>query len=362
MSDHISEVRRRLLRSAATTLAATRLGLFGSSAARASCAAFPLSHGSLPSLDKATAWLNSPGMSSPGLRGKVVVVQFWTYTCINWLRTLPYTRAWAEQYQGDGLVTVGVHSPEFEFEKSVENVRRAAVSLNVGYPVAVDSQHAIWRAFSNQYWPALYIADAEGRIRHRQFGEGGYERSEQVIRELLAESGAKPMNRPLGDITGRGVEAAADWSNLKSPESYLGANRASNFASPDELILGERRRFAVPSRLALNQWSLSGDWSVLGDAALLHASNGRIVYRFHARDVHLVMGPAVRGRTVRFRVRIDGQSPGAAHGSDVDSDGNGLVVEPRMYQLVRQATGISDRLFEIEFLDADVAAYAFTFG
>ncbi|WP_206044508.1 redoxin domain-containing protein [Gemmatimonas groenlandica] len=362
MSDHISEVRRRLLRSAVSTLAATRLGLFGSSASRLACTAFPLSHGSLPSLDKATAWLNSPGLSSPGLLGKVVVVQFWTYTCINWLRTLPYTRAWAEQYKRDGLVTVGVHSPEFEFEKHVENVRRAALSLNVGYPIAVDSDHAIWRAFNNQYWPALYIADAEGRIRHRQFGEGGYARSEAVIRELLAEAGAKQVDRPVGDITGPGVEAAADWSNLKSPESYLGANRASTFASPDELILGERRRFTVPSRLRLNQWSLSGEWSVRGDAAVLHASNGRIVYRFHARDVHLVMGPVARDKAVRFRVRIDGQSPGAAHGGDVDSDGNGVVVEPRMYQLIRQATGISDRLFEIEFLDAGVEAFAFTFG
>ncbi|MBC7842060.1 MAG: redoxin family protein [Gemmatimonadaceae bacterium] len=362
MPEHICDDRRRLLRAAASTFAATRLGLFGSSAAQLSCAAFPPDEGKLPSLDNATAWLNSPALASPGLRGRVVVVQFWTYTCINWLRTLPYTRAWAERYERHGLVIVGVHSPEFAFERNVENVRRAAGELNVAYPIAVDSDHAIWRAFSNQYWPALYIADAQGRVRHHQFGEGGYERSEAIIQQLLAESGATSVARTPVSVTGRGVEAAADWANLKSPESYLGYDRASSFAPSGELTIDERRRYIVPVQSTLNRWSLSGEWTARRDAVVLNAPSGRIVYRFHARDVHLVMGPAIPGRTVRFRVRIDGHPPGEARGSDVDANGDGLVGAPRMYQLIRQTTPIAERRFEIEFLDRSVEAFAFTFG
>ncbi|MBC8086063.1 MAG: redoxin domain-containing protein [Phycisphaerae bacterium] len=362
MSEHISDVRRRLLRVAASTFAATRLGLVGSLASQLSCAAYRSSAGKLPSLDNATAWLNSPALSSPGLLGKVVVVQFWTYTCINWLRTMPYIRAWGERYERHGLVTVGVHSPEFAFEADTDNVRRAAASLNVGYPIAVDSNHAIWRAFSNHYWPALYIADAQGRVRHHQFGESGYEQSEVVLRQLLSEKGNPSIGSAVVSANGHGVEAAADWGNLKSPESYLGYSRANNFVPSSEYTIHERHSFTLPSRLKLNRWSLSGDWSVQREAVLLNAPNGRIVYRFHARDVHLVMGPAVRDSAVRFRVRIDGQPPGSACGTDITSDGNGLLNEPRMYQLIRQTNIITERQFEIEFLDAAVEAYAFTFG
>lgn len=358
----IDGVRRHLFRVVASALGATRLGLFASSAAQLSCAAYPPREGKLPSLDKATAWLNSPELSSPGLLGKVVVVQFWTYTCINWLRTLPYTRAWTEKYRQHGLVTVGVHSPEFAFEKSVENVRRAAADLKVGYPIAVDSNHAIWRAFNNQYWPALYVADARGYVRHHQFGEGGYERSEAVIQQLLGEVGAASIDSTRVTVSGRGVEAAADWGNLKSPESYLGYDRANNFVPSGEFMFDERRRYTIPSRMKLNQWSLSGEWSVQHDAVELNAPNGRIVFRFHARDVHLVMGPSTHGRNVRFRVRIDGHSPVEARGTDLDADGNGTVVEPRMYHLIRQTVSIMERQIEIEFVDAGVEAFAFTFG
>jgi thiol-disulfide isomerase/thioredoxin len=318
--------------------------------------------GELPSLGRATGWLNSQPLTAAGLRGKVVLIDFWTYTCINWLRTLPYVRAWATKYKDLGLVVIGVHSPEFAFEKNVDNVRRAAKDMKVSYPIAIDSDHAIWRAFKNEYWPALYFVDAQGRIRHHHFGEGEYQQSEKIIQQLLTETGVSGVSRELVSVDGRGAEAAADWGSLKSPENYLGYERTENFASPGGAVLDERRVYAVPTRLKLNQWALSGDWTVGKQATVLNQANGRIAYRFHARDLHLVMGPAARGTSVRFRVLIDGQPPLAAHGIDVDDKGNGTVSEQRLYQLIRQPKPIVERQFEIEFLDSGLEAFAFTFG
>jgi thiol-disulfide isomerase/thioredoxin len=318
--------------------------------------------GELPSLDGATGWLNTPPLTPDGLRGKVVLVEFWTYTCINWLRTLPYVRAWAEKYKDQGLVVIGVHTPEFPFEKDAGNVRRAAKELKVDYPIALDSDYAIWGAFSNEYWPALYFADAQGHIRHHHFGEGEYQQSEMIIRQLLAEAGVRGGSHELVSVDAHGVEAAADWGNLQSPENYVGYDRTENFASPGGEAPEKRRVYAAPERLKLNQWALSGDWTVEKQAIVLNKANGRIAYRFHARDLHLVMGPAVQGASVRFRVLIDGHAPGAAHGVDVDDQGNGTVTEPRLYQLIRQSKPVADRQFEIEFLDPGAEAFAFTFG
>jgi len=318
--------------------------------------------GDMPSLGGATGWFNSPPLAANGLRGKVVLIDVWTYTCINWLRTLPYVRAWAEKYKNQGLVVIGVHSPEFAFEKNVDNVRRAAKEMRVDYPIAIDSDFAIWRALKNQYWPALYIVDAQGRIRHHQFGEGGYEQSERVIQQLLAEAGVGGIGPALVSVDARGAEVAADWDSLRSPENYVGYERTENFASPGGAVSDKRRVYAAPAKLKLNQWALSGDWTVEKGLTVLNKANGRIAYRFHARDLHLVMGPAARGTAVRFRVLIDGQPPGAAHGIDVDDQGNGTVTEQRLYQLIRQQKPIGDRQFEIEFLDSGVEAFAFTFG
>ena len=259
-------------------------------------------------------------------------------------------------------MVIGVHSPEFAFEKNVDNVRRAAKDMRVDYPIAIDNDYAIWRAFKNQYWPALYFVDAQGRIRHHHFGEGEYEQSERIIQQLLAEAGSGGIGHELVSVDARGVEAAADWGSLKSPENYVGYERTENFASPGGAVLDKRRVYAAPARLRLNHWALSGDWTVEKQATVLNKANGRIAYRFHARDLHLVMGPAARGTSVRFRVLIDGQPPGAAHGIDVDDQGNGTVTEQRLYQLIRQPKPIADRQFEIEFLDSGVEAFAFTFG
>jgi len=318
--------------------------------------------GELPSLGGAGGWLNSQPLTAAGLRGKVGLVEFWTYTCINWRRTLPYVRAWAEKYKDQGLVVIGVHSPEFEFEKDVDNVRREAKDMRVDYPIAIDSDHAIWRAFNNEYWPALYFVDAQGRIRHHQFGEGEYEQSEMIIQQLLAEAGLGRIGQGLVSVDAHGAEAAADLDSLRSPENYVGYARTENFVSPGGVRLDERRLYASTARLRLNHWTLSGDWTMGLQATVLNKAGGRIVYRFHARDLHLVMGPAVRATSVRFRVLIDGQSPGAAHGVDVDDQGKGTVTEPRMYQLIRQLEPIKDRQFEIEFLDSGVQVYSFSFG
>ena len=315
----------------------------------------------LQSLVRADAWINSAPLSAASLKGKVVVVEFWTYTCINWLRTLSYTRAWADRYKDKGLVVIGVHSPEFSFEKDQENVRRAVKQLNVTYPVAVDSDHEIWAAFDNNYWPALYFVDATGRIRDHHYGEGNYEESEKIIQGLLKEAG-KIVGNELVKVEPRGFEIQADWGNLKSGENYLGAGRTENFVSPGGTGSGQRRAFAAPAELRRNQWAIVGEWTIGREAIQLNQAKGRIVYRFHARDVHLVMGPANRGASIRFRVLIDGKPPGAAHGADVDEQGFGTVSEQRLYQLIRQSMPIDDRTFEIEFLDAGVEAYAFTFG
>ena len=336
---------------AAATLSAS---LVGTSSAEAA----PLRE--MPSFRHATGWLNSPALTPVALRGKVVVVQFWTFTCINWIRTLPYVRAWAEKYEADGLVVVGVHSPEFEIEKNLQEVRQAARELRVTYPVVIDNDFGIWRAYSNQYWPALYIADAQGRIRHHQFGEGGYEQTEKIIQRLLVEAGNRGVSHDLVPFDGRGAEAAPDWGNMRSPETYVGSRRTENFASPGG-VFDTRRLYAAPLKLGLNHWALSGDWTIGKEAIVLHKANGRIVYRFHARDLHLVMR-APQGNPVRMRVLIDGRPPGAAHGVDVDANGNGVVIEPRLYQLIRQSQPIIDRQFEIEFLDSGVEAFVFTFG
>jgi thiol-disulfide isomerase/thioredoxin len=318
--------------------------------------------GELPSLGSATQWLNSQPLTAAGLRGNVVLIDFWTYTCINWLRSLPYVRAWAEKYKDQGLVVIGVHAPEFAFEKNVDNVRRAAKDMRVDYPIAIDNDHAIWRAFNNHYWPALYFVDAQGNIRHHQFGEGEYEQSEMIIQQLLAEAGIGGIGHELVSVDARGAEAAADWGSLKSPENYVGYERTENFASPGGAVLDKRRVYAAPARLQLNHWALSGDWTVENEATALNTANGRIAYRFHARDLHLVMGPAARGASVRCRVLIDGQPPGAAHGIDVDDQGNGTVTEQRLYQLIRQRGPVTERTFEMTFLDPGVQVYAFTFG
>ena len=318
--------------------------------------------GELPSLDGATGWLNSRPLTAAGLRGKVVLIDFWTYTCINWLRQLPYVRAWAEKYKDQGLVVIGVHTPEFAFERDVDNVRRAAKDMRVDYPVAIDNNYTIWRAFNNSYWPALYFVDAQGHIRHHHFGEGEYEESEMILQQLLEEAGNGGIGHDLVSVDAQGAEAGADWGSLRSPENYLGYERTENFASPGGAVLDEPRVYEAPARLRLNHWALSGDWTIEQQATVLNEANGRIAYHFHARDLHLVMGPAARGTSVRFRVFIDGQPPGAAHGIDVDDQGNGTVSEQRLYQLIRQPKPIADRLLEIEFLDSGVEALAFTFG
>ena len=327
---------------------------------------FPIAPGAgqteLASLERADAWFNSPPLTPSALRGKVVLIDFWTYTCINWQRTRPFVRAWAEKYKDQGLVVIGVHSPEFAFEKNLNNVRWAVQDMRVDYPVAVDNNHVIWRAFRNQYWPALYFIDAQGRVRHHHFGEGAYEQSEMIVQELLREAGASGISREPVAVDARGLEVAADWGNLKSPENYLGLERTENFASPGGAALDKPRVYALPAGLRLNAWGLSGDWTVRKDAAVLNKAGGRIAYRFHARDLHLVMGPVAPGASVKFRVLIDGQPPGAANGVDVDEQGNGTVTEQRLYQLIRQPKPIADRQFEIEFSGPGVEAFAFTFG
>lgn len=316
----------------------------------------------LASLEHANEWINSPPLTAPALRGKVVLIDVWTYTCINWLRQLPYVRAWAEKYKDQGLVVIGVHAPEFPFEKNVENVRRAVKDLALAFPIAIDNDFAIWRGFRNQYWPALYFVDAQGRVRHHHFGEGNYEESERFIQKLLTEAGASGIGPELVSVDGVGVEAAADWGNLKSPETYVGYERTERFASRGGAVSDKSHDYAAPARLGLNSWALSGDWTVTKGAAAVNKPGGRIAYRFHARDLHLVMGPGAPGTSVRFRVLIDGRPPGAAHGVDVDDQGIGTVVEQRLYQLIRQQKPIADRLFEIEFLDPGAEAFAFTFG
>ncbi len=366
MTRAMTQDRRRFLATAAATIAGLELAMSSSTKSllhgmTAPAGELPVD-GALSALGSATQWLNSPPLSAAGLRGKVVLIDFCTYTCINWLRTLPYVRAWAEKYKDQGLVAIGVHTPEFAFEKDIENVRRAVKDMRVDYPIAIDNDYAIWRGFSNQYWPALYFVDAQGQIRQHYFGEGEYEESEVTLQQLLAEAGHGGIGHEQVSVDAHGIEAPADWDSLQSPENYVGYERTENFASPGGAASDTRRVYAVPARLKLKQWALSGDWTVGKQATVLNKANGRIVYRFHARDLHLVMGPAARGTSVRFRVLIDGQPPGPAHGLDVDEQGNGTATEQRLYQLIRQPKPIADRQFEIAFLDSGVAAFAFTFG
>ena len=292
----------------------------------------------------------------------MVLVGFWTYTCVNWLRQLPYLRAWAGKYAGQGLVLIGVHTPEFSFEHNADNVRQAVQDMRVTYPVALDNDYAVWRAFGNHYWPALYFADAQGRIRHHHFGEGEYGQSEMVIQQLLAESGSTGADTDLVSVDAHGLEAPADWATLRSPENYTGYERTENFASPGGAVPGKPHVYTVPVRLGLNQWALSGNWTMAEEATTLNAANGQIACRFHARDLNLVMGPAAPQTPVRFRVLVDGQPPGEAHGTDVDSDGNGTVAQQRAYQLIRQRRPITETTFEITFPDPGAQAYSFTFG
>ncbi|GGF67944.1 cytochrome C biogenesis protein DipZ [Azorhizobium oxalatiphilum] len=317
--------------------------------------------GTLPSLDGAVTWLNSVPLSAEAMRGKIVLVDFWTYSCINCIRTLPYIRAWAEKYKDQGLVVIGVHSPEFAFEKKLDNVQAAVRQFGIAYPVAVDSDFRIWRAFRNSYWPALYFVDAQGRIRHHQFGEGGYARSERVIQELLTEAGGSRGQADLVAPDARGAQAAPDLAALGSGETYLGYDKATGFASMESLGAGTPRDY-TGSRPRLNQWALNGNWTVGAEHIALDVAGGTIIYRFRARDLHLVMGSGAGGRSLRFRVTIDGAPPGASHGSDTDADGNGRVDQTRLYQLVRQSGEVRERTFEIRFLDPGATAYAFTFG
>ena len=318
--------------------------------------------GELASLEGATGWLNSQPLATADLRGKVVLIDFWTYTCINWLRTLSYVRAWAEKYDEQGLVVVGVHTPEFPFEQDVDNVRQAAQDMRVEYPIALDSDYAIWRAFNNRYWPAVYIADAQGRIRHHKFGEGGYKEAETVIQLLLREAGRGDVGDGLVSVEAEGLEVQADWANLESSETYLGYEQAQNFASPGGAGFDDPRTYVVPDPLGLNRWALSGNWTIERGASVLNDADGGIAFRFHSRDVHLVMGPRSRGTSVPFRVLVDGELPGDAHGFDVDEQGHGTVSQQRLYQLIREPESIIDRIFEITFLAPGVEAYVFTFG
>ena len=322
---------------------------------------FPV-EGHLPSFEGATGWLNSEPLTPGGLRGRVVVVDFWTYTCINWLRTAPYVKAWDAKYRDVGLTAIGVHTPEFGFEQNVDNVVAQSHTFGVEYPIAIDSNYGVWEAFANHFWPAIYIADAEGRIRYHHFGEGEYAMTEMVMQQLLLDAGAHGFDPDLVSVEPKGFEVPADWSTLRSPETYLGYGRSPGFASPDHARFNEPRTYPEPSSLALNEWAPSGTWTLAQYAAVVDEPGGRIAFRFHARDVNLVMGPPARGTSVPFRVLLDGQPPRGNHGFDVDDQGNGTLAEQRLHQLIRQAGPVGERLFEIEFLDVGAEAYCFTFG
>jgi thiol-disulfide isomerase/thioredoxin len=312
-------------------------------------------HLRMPSLGGATGWLNSEPLGPAELRGHIVLVDFWTLTCINWLRTEPYIRAWSQVYRNDGLILIGVHTPEFSFEHELDRVRQATKYMAIDYPVAADNDYAIWSAFDNNYWPALYFIDAEGIIRDHHFGEGRYEQSERVIQQLLG------IERELVGVEGLGVEAEADWDNLRTPETYLGYERSDDFASPIGAALEERVAYELPERLRFNHWALSGEWTIGREKVMLDQAGGSIAYRFHARDAHLVLSPGAR-EPIPFRVLLDGEAPGPSRGVDVDEDGNGLLREGRLYQLVREHDAVRERTLEITFHEPGAEAYAFTFG
>jgi thiol-disulfide isomerase/thioredoxin len=362
MSEEINHNRRRFIGTVAMTVVAAQFGMIGCARAESSAAVRLPVEGQFPSLGGATEWLNSQPLTPASLRGKVVLIDFWTYTCVNWRRTLPYIRAWAERYKDHGLVVIGAHTPEFSFEHNVDNVRWAVKDMRIDYPVAVDTDYGIWNAFNNEYWPALYLVDARGRIRYHQFGEGEYEQSERVIQQLLTEAGVGGFGHGLTPVEAYGAEVSADSRSLRSAENYVGYDHTEGFVSQGGAARNKHHVYDAPARLGPNHWALIGDWTMGKEAVALNQANGRIAYCFHARDLNLVMGPAARGTPARYRVLIDGQAPGAAHGFDVDGQGNGTVVEQRLYQLIRQPEPIADRRFEIEFLDAGVEAFDFTFG
>jgi cytochrome c biogenesis protein CcdA/thiol-disulfide isomerase/thioredoxin len=318
--------------------------------------------GPFPDLRGAVSWLNSPPLTAKALRGKVVLIDFWTYSCINCLRALPYVEGWAETYKNAGLVVIGVHTPEFAFEKERSNIEKAVHDLKLTYPIAIDSDYKIWQAFNNEYWPAHYFIDGKGRIRHHHFGEGDYDESERVIQELLKENGAQLSASGVISVSATGAEAAPDTANRQSPETYVGYHRGEHFASIEKIAQDSRRSYTPQPRLSLNQWALGGSWNVGKESAVLQTAPGTIVFRFHARDVHLVMGPTKDGRPVRFIVKLDGTPPGDDHGADIDTSGSGTVEGHRLYQLIRQKGPVEDRTFEIDFLDPGVQAFAFTFG
>ena len=350
--------RRRFIGTTAGALVASRLGVIASALQQMSCAASS-NEGTLPSLNGATEWINSPPLTPEGLRGKVVLVDFWTYTCVNWTRTLPYVRAWAEKYRDQGLVVIGAHTPEFPFEKDIDNVRWAAKVMNVDYPIAVDSNYGIWRAFNNNYWPAVYLADVNGTLRFHHFGEGNYDSTERTIQRLLDEAGKKTDGQ-LVKVNPRGLEVPADYGRLRSPENYLGYRQGQGFAS--DILEDTPKKYSVPATLGLNQWALNGNWTIKDRPVVLNEANGSIVYRFHGRDVNLIMSPPTKDASVRFTVKVDGKPPGESHGEDTDKQGNGTLTRQRCYQLVRLEEKITDRTFEIQFAEPGVEAYDFTFG
>jgi thiol-disulfide isomerase/thioredoxin len=324
----------------------------------------PSTVGSSPlyGLSGATGWVNSKPLTAKELKGRVVLVDFWTYSCINCLRSLPYIEAWAQKYKNSGLVVIGVHTPEFDFEKELPNVQKAVQKFGITYPIALDSNHAIWDAFHNEYWPAHYFIDAEGKVRFEHFGEGDYDQSEHWIQELLQERAAKPMPATTVSVHAQGVEAAADMNDVRSPETYIGYTRAEHFASPGGIRQDAEKTYTAPAQPRLNEWGLAGNWVDHTQSAVLKSAGGKIVFHFHARDLHLVLGPTADGKPVRFRVTIDGHAPGENHGVDIDAQGNGVVTDHRLYQLLRQEGAVADHIFTIEFEDPGVQAFSFTFG
>jgi thiol-disulfide isomerase/thioredoxin len=356
MNEPITLNRRSFLAKSALAFASAQFGILHSAQAQFGQIT------ELPSLSGATEWLNSPPLTPAGLRGKVALIDFWTYSCINWRRTLPFLRDWAKKYKDQGLVIVGVHTPEFAFEKNIENVRWAVRDMEIEYPVAVDSNRIIWNAFKNEYWPALYFADAQGHIRHHVFGEGEYDRSELIIQQLLAKAGARMDGGDLVSVNAQGLEVDADWGDLKSPETYAGYDRTVGFSSPGGAARNKSSIYALPADLKLNHWAISGDWTLKKESAISNRTNGRVAFRFHARDLHIVMGPAAPGTSIQYRVLLDGKPPGAAHGGDVDKEGIGTLTQQRLYQLIRQSKPIADRQFEIEFQEPGAEVFCFTFG
>ena len=361
MAQAIDHGRRNFL-AAAVTLSLAQFGLVGCADAQSATAIRLAADGSFPSLAGAAGWLNSQPLTPASLRGKVVLVDFWTYTCVNWRRTLPYIRAWADKYRDHGLIVIGVHTPEFFFEHNLDNVRWAIQDMKIDYPVAIDNNYAVWNAFNNEYWPALYFIDAKGHVRHHHFGEGEYQQCEAILQQLLKETGNGGITQDLVSVVPRGAEVPPDAGSLRTPETYTGYGQTKNFASPGGATWDKPHVYTSPARLTLNHWALAGNWTVSKEPVTLNESLGRIAFRFHARDLNLVLGPPARGTSVRYRVLLDGQPPGPAHGADVDDSGNGTIAEQRLYQLIRQVGSIADRQFEIEFLDSEAQAFDFTFG